>query len=68
MLQHEAEIYQILSPLQGKCIPKIYGFFTSENLEALVMQYMGRTVANISDLDVDQRCIFFSYCPSCNDS
>jgi hypothetical protein len=61
MLQQEADIYKVLSPLQGKCIPKIYGFFTEKNLKALVMQYMGHAVTNISDLDVDQRCIVFSF-------
>jgi hypothetical protein len=27
MLQREADIYEVLSELQGRCIPKIYGFF-----------------------------------------
>ena len=56
MLRREADIYEILSDLQGRCIPKIYGFFGSEHLKALIMAYMGRSVGNISDLSMDQRC------------
>jgi hypothetical protein len=56
MLQQEAEIYEILSDLQGQCIPKIYGFFGSEHFKALVMAYMGHSVENISDLSIHQRC------------
>jgi len=55
MLRREADIYEILSDLQGRCIPKIYGFFGSEHLKALVMAYMGRSVGSISDLSLDQR-------------
>ena len=33
MLRREANIYEILSDLQGRCIPKIYGFFGSEHLK-----------------------------------
>jgi hypothetical protein len=55
MLQREADIYEVLSELQGKCIPKIYGFFGSRHLKVLIMSYMGHTVGNISDLDTDQR-------------
>ncbi len=56
MLQQEAEMYEILSDLQGQCIPKIYGFFGSEHFKALVMAYMGHSVENISDLSIHQRC------------
>jgi predicted Ser/Thr protein kinase len=56
MLQQEADIYEVLSELQGRCIPKVYGFFRSEHLKVLIMTYMGRTVMNISDLNIDQRC------------
>src|SRR5882762_1665904 len=56
MLRREADIYKVLSDLQGRCIPKVYGFFGSEHLKALIMAYMGRTVGNISDLNADQRC------------
>ena len=56
MLQQEAEMYEILSDLQGHCIPKIYGFFGSEHFKALVMAYMGHSVENISDLSIHQRC------------
>ena len=56
MLRREADIYEILSDLQGRCIPKIYGFFGSGHLKALIMAYMGRSVGNISDLNMDQRC------------
>ena len=63
MLRREADIYEILSDLQGRCVPKIYGFFGSEHLKALIMEYMGRTVENISDLSMDQRSVgfFFSF-------
>jgi predicted Ser/Thr protein kinase len=40
MLRREADIYEILSDLQGRCIPKIYGFYGSGHLKALVMAYM----------------------------
>jgi len=60
MLQREAGIYEILSDLQGRCIPKIYGFFSSEHLKALFMDYMGCTVGKISDLSMDQRCVVSS--------
>jgi hypothetical protein len=56
MLRREADIYKILSDLQGRCIPKILGFFGSGHLKALIMEYMGRSVENISDLSMDQRC------------
>ncbi|KIM90419.1 hypothetical protein PILCRDRAFT_766288, partial [Piloderma croceum F 1598] len=60
MLQQEADIYEVLSNLQGQCIPKIYGFFGSEHLKVLIMTYMGRMVGpNISDLNMDQRRAFF---------
>jgi len=55
MLQREADIYEVLSDLQGRCIPTIYGFFGSEHLKALIMEYMGHSVGNISDLNTDQR-------------
>jgi len=63
MLRREADIYEILLDLQGRCVPKIYGFFGSEHLKALIMEYMGRTVENISDLSMDQRSVgfFFSF-------
>jgi predicted Ser/Thr protein kinase len=60
MLQREADIYEILADLQGRCIPKIYGFYGSEHLKALIMTYMGHSVGNISDLSVDQRCAVYS--------
>ena len=60
MLRREADIYEILSDLQGRCIPKIYGFFGSEHLKALIMTYMGCSVENISDLGMDQRCAISS--------
>jgi len=56
MLQQEADIYKVLSDLQGRCIPKIYGFFGSEHLKVLIMAYMGHMVGNISDLNMDQQC------------
>ena len=56
MLRQEAGIYEILSDLQGRCIPKIYGFFASDHLKALIMAYMGHRVGSISDLSMDQRC------------
>ena len=56
MLQQEAGIYEVLSDLQGWCIPEIYGFFSSDHLETLIMAYMGCTVENVSDLNTDQRC------------
>ena len=56
MLRREAGLYEILSDLQGRCIPKIYGFFGSQHLKALIMAYMGLSVGNISDLSMDQRC------------
>ncbi|KAF5384079.1 hypothetical protein D9615_003428 [Tricholomella constricta] len=55
MLRREADIYQILSDLQGQCIPKIYGFYRSADLAALIMAYMGCSVGKISDLSMDQR-------------
>ena len=59
MLRREADTYEILSDLQGRCIPKIYGFFGSEHLKALIMDCMGRSIENISDLSMDQRCAIF---------
>ena len=56
MLRQEAEVYEILSDLQGQCIPKIYGFFGSEHFKALVMTYMGNSIENVSDLSIHQRC------------
>jgi len=53
MLQREAGIYDILSDLQGRCIPKIYGFFSSEHLKALIMDYIG---CSVEDLSIHQRC------------
>jgi predicted Ser/Thr protein kinase len=60
MLRREADIYEILLDLQGRCIPKIYGFYSSEHLKALIMEYMGHSVGNISDLCMDQRCAVYS--------
>ena len=60
MLQREAGIYKVLSDLQGRCIPEIYGFFSSDHLKTLIMAYMGRTVENVSDLNTDQRCVVSS--------
>jgi len=54
------KLYEILSDLQGQCIPKFYGFFGSEHFKALVMEYMGHSVTNISDLSIHQRCAFSS--------
>jgi hypothetical protein len=56
MLLREADIYEILSDLQGRCIPQVYGFFGSEHLKALIMAYMGCSAEKISDLSMDQRC------------
>jgi hypothetical protein len=55
MLQQEADIYEVLSDLQGQYIPKIYGFFGLEHLKVLIMATMGCTVENISD-NTDQWC------------
>ena len=55
MLQTEADIYKTLLDLQGRCIPKVFGFFGSGHLKALIMEYMGPTVENVSDLSKDQR-------------
>ena len=65
MLQQEAEMYEILSDLQGKCIPKFHGFFGSEHFKALVMAYMGQSVENISDLSIHQRCVVSSVLSFC---
>jgi predicted Ser/Thr protein kinase len=56
MLLQEAGIYEILSDLQGRCIPQVYGFFGSEHLKALIMGYMGHSAEKIADLSTDQRC------------
>ena len=56
MLQMESDIYKTLLDLQGRCIPKVFGFFGSGHLKALIMEYMDPTVENVSDLSLDQRC------------
>ncbi|KIM87548.1 hypothetical protein PILCRDRAFT_95786 [Piloderma croceum F 1598] len=55
MLRQEADIYMVLSALQGRFVPKIFSFFGSDRLKVLVMQYMGPALENISDLTADQR-------------
>jgi hypothetical protein len=55
MLRHEAAVYQSLLPLQGICIPKLYGLFGSECVEALVLQFMGCSLDSIEELNVEQR-------------
>lgn len=55
MLQREADIYRVLLDLQGRCIPKVFGFFSSEYLKVLIMEYSGSTVQDVSDLSMDQR-------------
>lgn len=55
MLQMEADIYKTLLDLQGRCIPRIFGFFGSEHLKALIMEYLGPIVENVLDLSLDQR-------------
>ena len=59
MLQREADIYKTLLDLQGRRIPKVFGFFGSEHLKALIMEYVGPTVEDVSDLSMDQRCAGF---------
>jgi hypothetical protein len=59
MLQREADIYKTLLDLQGRCLPKVFGLFGSEHLKALIMEYMGTTVKDVSDLSMDQRCAGF---------
>lgn len=59
MLQQEADIYLIISALQGQFVPKIFGFFGSD-LKVLVMQHISPALENISDLTADQRCVLSS--------
>jgi hypothetical protein len=55
MIGHEALLYEMLLPLQGLCVPKLYGLFRSEMLEVLVLEFMGRSFKSIEELNIEQR-------------
>jgi hypothetical protein len=58
MLSNEAFIYDHLSQLQGECVPGIFGLFSREEFDALVMEFVGRTVEKMEDLGVAHWCVF----------
>jgi hypothetical protein len=61
MLSNEAFIYDHLSQLQGDCVPEMFGLFSCKEFDALVMEFVGRTVDKMEDLSVAQRCVFPSF-------
>jgi hypothetical protein len=58
MLSNEAFIYDHLIQLQGECIPKMFGLFSCEYFDVMVMEFVGRAVDKMEDLSVTQRCVF----------
>lgn len=55
MVRHEASVYETLLPLQGVCVPKFFGLFASEQIEVIVLEFMGRSLDSIEELNVEQR-------------
>jgi len=51
----EAEIYNVLLPLQGLHIPTVYGLFMEEHFYVLIMKYVGETLTSFEGLSVSQR-------------
>ena len=52
MLSDEAFIYNHLIQLQGKCVPKVFGLFSCEYFDVIVMEFVGRTVDKMEELTV----------------
>ena len=57
MLSNEAFIYDHLIPMQGECVPKMFGLFSCKYFDVIVMEFVGQTVDKMEDLSVAQRCV-----------
>jgi hypothetical protein len=57
MLSNEAFIYGHLTQLQGECVPWIFGLFSCEYFDAMVMEFVGRTVVEMEDVSFSQRYV-----------
>jgi hypothetical protein len=63
-LLQEARVYKILSNLQGRMIPKVYGLFKDGGALCLLTEWMGHSIATFADLSTTQAyAIFFAFYP-----
>ena len=62
MLFNEAFIYEHLKPLQRQHLALVFGYFTSEMADALVMEYLGCEANDMNTLTHSQLSVINSWC------